>query len=866
MKEPDFFMRAICLACAIFCLLSPSLFAEDAFEPALASFSISPAIVPPSAHVRCDFTFTNQGDGPAAMEEKIFLHFIDPSVPDRILWQADHVSPVATLFWANGEIIEDGPIYVDIPDNTPDGEYGVRVGLWNPGSGERSLDKILPVTVIVDRSAPVDPPEQVEPLDENEESRRNRAMTNRFQSGEIVRLENSSTVLQLKPKEGLFCLIHSEIGELWQSLPQSQCFGHVRASSQAERIHLPLNDLSVVKANGRECVLAKNHDGVPVVELTFKLEDAESAVTVSWKPGLNWTIDRIEFDAMVWTTETLGGGVIIPRLMGQFFPVDAAHEFRQVYKTYDGWDGLHIPTSAIQRTGSAAILSWDSPDVSVLCQLQPAGDELVPGNRLLSIGLQCESSARCFRIDLASGHSYVDVAQTYRDRARQHGNLIPWKKRSGYRRIAEKLFGAAEFKPFVLVRQARTGNGETTFNASTYYTSGDCLALLRHLKNDLELKKVLFVLAGWIHRGYDNQHPDILPAAPEIGGDDGVRCISDLARSCGYLFGLHDNYQDMYEDAPSWNPAMIMKTWDGQGKRGGVWAGGQAWLIASNWGLELAKRNLPEVKSRYNPNAYFIDTTFAAPLYESFDPDSPLTRIGDLKYKHELFKYTSRMFGVSGSETGTEFGVPVCHYFEGILSGAPLVKNYPEPGAEIIPFFSLVFHDCIAMYTHQGDRTGIGDAKKVLKHLIYGTMPLYHIEPHRYWEIPIPEPDLSKPEYCFARYEGGWGKGMHPVDRFIKNTYEFLSPFAAGVATEPMTNHLYLKDDKSVEFSTFGEYWQVVVNYGPGDYRYGDTILPPMGFIAQGPDFLAQHYYPKFGDNHTCLVVKNGDETFYGFR
>ena len=30
---------------------------------------------------------------------------------------------------------------------------------------------------------------------------------------------------------------------------------------------------------------------------------------------------------------------------------------------------------------------------------------------------------------------------------------------------------------------------------------------------------VLFTMGGWIHRSYDNQHPDILPAAPECGGN-----------------------------------------------------------------------------------------------------------------------------------------------------------------------------------------------------------------------------------------------------------------------------------------------------------------------------------------------------------
>ena len=116
-------------------------------------------------------------------------------------------------------------------------------------------------------------------------------------------------------------------------------------------------------------------------------------------------------------------------------------------------------------------------------------------------------------------------------------------------------------------------------------------------------------------------------------------------------------------------------------------------------------------------------------------------------------------------------------------------------------------------------------------------MPLYEFGAHQYWRENNSEPDLTDYNNCFARYEGGWGEGKHPVDRFIKNTYEFLSPFAEGVASLQMTDHQYLKEDRSVEFSRFGEHWQAVVNYGPEDYQYGKTILPPMGFIALGPDF-----------------------------
>ena len=69
----------------------------------------------------------------------------------------------------------------------------------------------------------------------------------------------------------------------------------------------------------------------------------------------------------------------------------------------------------------------------------------------------------------------------------------------------------------------------------------------------------MLVLNGWINGGYDNRHPDILPAAPEIGGNEGLAACSRRVKALGWLFGLHDNYQDMYRDAPSWNEEYIIK-------------------------------------------------------------------------------------------------------------------------------------------------------------------------------------------------------------------------------------------------------------------------------------------------------------------
>lgn len=130
------------------------------------------------------------------------------------------------------------------------------------------------------------------------------------------------------------------------------------------------------------------------------------------------------------------------------------------------------------------------------------------------------------------------------------------------------------------------------------FTFDEAAQCAEHWRNDLGIDRAFVVLAGWIHRGYDVGHPDVLPAAPECGGSEGLFQAARRIKACGYLFGLHDNYQDMYEDAPSWGQQWLNKNSKGVARKGGNWNGGQAWQVCAIKQVELAARpetNLPKI-------------------------------------------------------------------------------------------------------------------------------------------------------------------------------------------------------------------------------------------------------------------------------
>ncbi len=849
-----------------------STFSQEEFQPALLTSSVTPAIVSPGQALKCRFEFINNGQQSTQSPERIFIHFETEKDCRTIQWQADHIPSISTQYWMTDQTIVDGPYQFTVPEDTPEGEYFVHIGIWNPESGTRSLDTYHPHKITVSNDAPPFTYEKPESIDLDEIKRRQFHLLRRFDKGTLVTIENSKILFQLQTEKGIFKLINKINEQTWQSLPNKP-LGYIYAQHKdGQYACIPLNNMDLLTFNQSNAQLVKSYRDQQLMLLNVKVVDNKPLLSFDWSPPenieeLEWQITEVRFPSLLWTTESMGGGAVIPRLEGQLFEPDSGIPFINTFKLFDGWNGLNVPIAGINRRLGSAAMMFDHTEISVACRSDIIDDPAIPGQQVLSLELQAPYPAKQFQIQLDTKNSYVGIAQMARTHAKDREHFVTLKEKLKGNRELKKLFGAPEFKPFVCVRHRRIDeNGNVKESVSNAYTEMDCIAILNHLQKELEIDKALFVLAGWIHRGYDNQHPDILPAAPEIGGDKGVKRIAEEAKSAGYLFGLHDNYQDMYEDAPSWDPTAIMMRKNGERMKGGMWAGGQAWLIASNRGYQFAQRNLPEVEKRYDPNAYFIDTTFAAPLYESHDPENPLTRADDLHYKQKLFELAADHFEVVGSETGMEFGVPVSHYFEGILSGNPMISSFPNQGAMPIPFFPLAFHDCVVMFTHQGDRCGPGDARQILEHLVTGTMPLYRIGPHRYWEREAPNYDLSKPEFCFARSNAGWGEGKHPMDCFIKNTYSFLSPFTEKVATLPMTNHRYVKKDRSVERSQFGEHWTVIVNYGPENHLEDKTLLPPMGFIITGPDFLAQHYYPDARNKKSMLLVKNGKETYIGFR
>jgi len=408
-----------------------------------------------------------------------------------------------------------------------------------------------------------------------------------------------------------------------------------------------------------------------------------------------------------------GGYVVVPVREGLLVPADPKRTFTHRFGTYE-YEGCHMRMIGLVENGCAALVTWDD---------LYANAELRNGPSALATSL----SAKSCRIHFLGKGDYLTIGQAYRKLAPQaHAN--------------PKLFGASNVKLWSTLSRRMNDDSTKEESVTVNWTFDEAAQIAEHLKNDLKIDKVLFTLGGWIHRGYDNQHPDILPAAPECGGNDGLANCARRVRNLGYTFCLHDNYQDMYRDAPSWNEDFLQKRRDGSLAKGGKWAGGRAYLTCAQKAFELARRlqNLPAVRKLTRADAYFIDTTYAVGLQECFDPKHPLDRAGDMKWKLALSDYARRVFGIFGSECGREWAIGHADFFEGLTGvGGTYYHDKGLPaklGGVVIPLFEIVYRDSVALFGKYGYSPEKA-AEYVLHHIVMGRPLHYHnIPPHLYWK------------------------------------------------------------------------------------------------------------------------------------
>jgi len=622
-----------------------------------------------------------------------------------------------------------------------------------------------------------------------------------------------------------------------------------RATKDAGIEWVPLTLWAVAPdGGGLHCRFAGEDGRLAPLSVAFQLVD--EAVQVYLVPDEGTACPTVElFEHGLEASAAEVGEALLPIRMGLLLPAAGPEPVELRLGTYD-YEGLHMAMAGLFKSGAALLATWGDPHVTLNVARTVSEDD-----SCLRLSLTLSKTARSLQLRCLGRGDLTTLAEAYREQARALGYRVPWsEKRQGQPKV-DRLFGACNVKLWTALER-RIDENLVEQSAEVHWTFDEAAQIAEHLRHDLQLEGVLFHLGGWTRYGYDCRHPDIMPANPECGGNEGLADCARRVQACGYLFCLHDNYQDMYRDAPSWDEACLQKDPDGSLHEGGVWLGGQAYYTCSREAVRLAQRreNLPRVRDVAHPDLYFVDTTYAADPQECYDPRHPLTRQDDVHWKVALADYARGVFGMFGSEGGREWAVPHADFFEGLASVRGQYFHLFDPedlNGAAVPFFDMVFRDCVAIYgkyAYEPEQM----AEQVIHHVAMGRTLYYHaLGVHLYWqrsgtEGELPLPQEPRDPAVFTRAHNGWAEGYCLWDRFMKNTHQVLGPLHALTAESLIEGHGFLDEGRRVRRTTFSNGVTAIVNGSMTAHATEDRLghqvcLPPYGFLLEADTFVAFH-------------------------
>lgn len=601
-------------------------------------------------------------------------------------------------------------------------------------------------------------------------------------------LKVSSAVLELglDRKSGALSVTDRRTGRTWQS--QTGRDGAARAMV-----------VESAQTDGGLAVTMLNPQTLDKFKARFTLEKdrPEFIVEVSGEGQLAASLDY----PRPFQTKP-GDRLVYPHNEGMGFPVEEKHPIGDRYEAWSG-SGLCMAFFGVieDKTGAGwmTILETEA-DASMRTRRDEAG--CISAGPSWDPQLGQFGSARRARYVMLDKGGHVAMCKRYRDYAKSIGRWKPFSEKVKERPILDRLFGAI----------------------NVWCWEGGKKKWIKDLQ-EAGIRRILWSGGG---------SPDEVKA---------------LAANPEVLVGRYDIYTDVY------HPEQLKKLGWKSGCNREAWPNDVIWSSSDSndwtraWGVkakdgtwtycatlcdlcspDYCRRNIAgDLKSKPY-NARFLDVTTAGRWKECWNPRHPMNRTQSRAAREKLLSVVSKEYGlVTGGETGHDFSVPFCDYYEGMLS----ICSYrvPDSGRNIqqiwtnapervvkyqvgekyrLPLWELVFHDCTCAEWYWGDYNNKLPqlwAKRDLFNVLYGTMGMFVVNKTHWQE--------------------------HKAD-FVRS-YEITSPVARSTAKYEMTNHEILTDDRSVQRTTFANGVKVTVNFGDQPWKDVDgTVVAPRTHRVTG--------------------------------
>ena len=305
---------------------------------------------------------------------------------------------------------------------------------------------------------------------------------------------------------------------------------------------------------------------------------------------------------------------------------------------------------------------------------------------------------RTMRFTFLFDCDYNDICKVYRTYVKEKGLFCSLAEKAAKTPLVDRLIGSAfmhkgtktqvmEDSKFFDPAAPNKNNHLTPFHKRTE-------EIKRYHKKGF--KKLYLHLDGFAEPGYDNQHPDYLPACEAAGGWKGLKELADTMHECGYLFGIHDQYRDYYFAAKTFDKNFGCLQMDGNLLEHSMWAGGHQTFLCATQAPFYVKRNFYEIASnQVQLDCAYLDVFTCNDGDECNHPWHRISRRECFEFRGLCFEYLLSKGILPSSEEVTDWSMKslvFAHY-------APYHFMMHKPGTPQIgiplPLFNLVYHDCL---------------------------------------------------------------------------------------------------------------------------------------------------------------------------
>ncbi|HEX5553624.1 MAG TPA: DUF5696 domain-containing protein [Chitinophagaceae bacterium] len=594
----------------------------------------------------------------------------------------------------------------------------------------------------------------------------------------------------------------------WDRKPSQSDDIIVRKKGKEKKYPLSLADAGYKKV---EYYDAGYKAGIKITLSDWKDFDLTLYLTICLEAGtedLIFTVAAKEDQTLVqqldWPTALEARGVdytVLPNFWGILLPANWPKPFNPIRPlgkngTIPKTDHSELQSNVIEdwsmswwgseKGKSAMMVIVETPDDAAYQFSHPAGGPTVIGPRWQE-SLGKVAYQRKLRMCFFPEGNYVDMAKRYRRYVKNTGLFVSLKEKIATSPVVKKLIGVPMMRTSILVDYKKGG----------YRWKHDILTrhqLVSFKRREEALKKIkadglehlTVILTGWGHYGYDRQHPDVIPPAPEAGGWRGLKQLVNTCKAMGYLVGFHDQYRDYYTDAPSYDPQFAIHeafadgkphafpgTRFGDFKEGKIpmmnhWDGGKQSYLSGPFMPGHFKQNYRWlIDHGIRVQGSYLDVFGYVPPDEDFNPEHPVTRTDDMTDRIRCYQWARNNLGFVGTEAGCDWTIPYTDFSS---------PEHSKAGVAV-SLMSLVYHDAILTPYKPNDLRGF----------LYGGIPEIRMS------------DLQDK------------KTLHHIKQMCK--------LNKRVALLEMTNDQFLDSQHRIERTTYSDGTTVTVNWDKNNVK-----------------------------------------------